>query len=404
MGMNNIKNKIITLSGEPVSGKGTAVKNLIKKLEELGYSKDQIHLESTGNDFRRYFNSIIDLILNLNNKDELVEICKRDELKQFFDNEDYRKILSKAIANLIKEDADLSCFSIQDANNREDFKEIRSIVDTLIDEKMKEKGKIINQEEHPNEIWIIDSRLAFYNIPEAFSVRLTTKPDVAGKRLYNDKTRGKEDSKYNDIKEATKEREERRIGEKKRYLKRYGVDLEDENNYDLIIDTSFSSPSDIAEVILECENYYEKNQEFGKKWTSPEELIPLQRERDTLGRGESGYDFEEIAESVKKKGYLPNQVIEVINVDNLNYIIEGHHRNFAAAYAGKTLVPYSVLAKNDEEIPNYRNTARERANSITLSYLYGHEWMLQKLNKSFSYGQKFPELCKNLKCKEGIEH
>ena len=32
MGMNNIKNKIITLSGEPVSGKGTAVKNLIKKL------------------------------------------------------------------------------------------------------------------------------------------------------------------------------------------------------------------------------------------------------------------------------------------------------------------------------------------------------------------------------------
>ena len=193
-------------------------------------------------------------------------------------------------------------------------------------------------------------------------------------------------------------------GEKERYLKRYGVDLEDENNYDLIIDTSFSSPSDIAEVILECENYYEKNQEFGKKWTSPEELIPLQGERDTWGRGESGYDFEEIAESVKKKGYLPNQVIEVINVDNLNYIIEGHHRNFAAAYAGKTLVPYSVLAKNDEEIPNYRNTARERANSITLSYLYGHEWMLQKLNKSFSYGQKFPELCKNLKCKEGIEH
>lgn len=404
MGMNNIKNKIITLSGEPVSGKGTVVKNLIKKLEELGYSKDQIHLESTGNDFRRYFNSIIDLILNLNNKDELVEICKRDELKQFFDNEDYRKILSKAIANLIKKDADLSYFSIQDANNSEDFKEIRSIVDTLIDEKMKEKGKIINQEEHPNEIWIIDSRLAFYNIPEAFSVRLTTKPDVAGKRLYNDKTRGKEDSKYNDIKEATKEREERRIGEKERYLKIYGVDLEDENNYDLIIDTSFSSPSDIAEVILECENYYEKNQEFGKKWTSPEELIPLQRERDTLERGESGHDFEEIAESVKKKGYLPNQVIEVINVDNLNYIIEGHHRNFAAAYAGKTLVPYSVLAKNDEEIPNYRNTARERANSITLSYLYGHEWMLQKLNKSFSYGQKFPELCKNLKCKEGIEH
>ena len=38
---------------------------LIKKLEEAGYSRDQIHLESTGNDFRRYFNSIIDLILKV---------------------------------------------------------------------------------------------------------------------------------------------------------------------------------------------------------------------------------------------------------------------------------------------------------------------------------------------------
>ena len=60
MGKNNVRNKIIALSGEPVSGKGTAVKNLIEILEISGYSKEQIHLESTGNDFRRYFNSIID--------------------------------------------------------------------------------------------------------------------------------------------------------------------------------------------------------------------------------------------------------------------------------------------------------------------------------------------------------
>ena len=255
MEKSNVKNKIIALSGEPVSGKGTAVKNLIKKLKELGYSEENIHLESTGNEFRRYFNSIIDLILNLNkSEEELKTIRERDELKQFFNNEDFRKALSKTIANLIKEDADLSHFSIQDANNREDFKEIRAIVDTLIDEGMREKGKIINQEEHPDEIWIIDSRLAFNNIPEAFSVRLTTNADVAGKRLFNDKSRGKEDNQYQNIEEAKMEREERRIGEKERYLKRYGVDLEDENNYDLIIDTSYASPSDIADVTEKIKN------------------------------------------------------------------------------------------------------------------------------------------------------
>ena len=404
MGKNNVRNKIIALSGEPVSGKGTAVKNLIEILEMSGYSKEQIHLESTGNDFRRYFNSIIDLIANLNNKEKLGEISSRTELKSFFDNEEYRQVLSKTIANLIKENIDLSNFSIQDANNREEFKSIRTIVDTLIDEGMKQKGKIINQEAHPNDIWIIDSRLAFHNIPEAFSVRLTTKPNVAGKRLFNDKTRGKEDSKYKSIEEATKEREERRIGEKERYLNRYGVNLEDEENYDLIIDTSYSTPSDIAEVILECEKCYATSQQFGKNWISPEELLPLQSERDTLGKGESGYNFEEIAESIKNKGYIPNQVIETINVDNLNYIIEGHHRNFAAAYAGKTLVPYNVLAKDDEEIPNYKNTARQRADSVTLNYLYGHEWMLQNIDKTFSYNKKFPKLCENLVNKEGREH
>ena len=220
MEKNNVKNKIITLSGEPVSGKGTTVKNLIKKLEEEGYSRENIHLISTGNEFRKYFNSIIDLILNLNNKEELEKIRKREELKQFFDNEDFRRALSKTIANLIKENSDLSHFSIQEANNREDFKAIRAIVDTIIDEGMKEKGKLINQEKHPNEIWIIDSRLAFNNIPEAFSVRLTTNADVAGKRLFNDKTRGKEDSKYKSEEEAKIEREERRIGEKTRYLEK----------------------------------------------------------------------------------------------------------------------------------------------------------------------------------------
>ena len=396
MEKNNVKNKIITLSGEPVSGKGTAVKNLIKKLEEEGYSRENIHLISTGNEFRKYFNSIIDLILNLNNKEELEKIRKREELKQFFDNEDFRRALSKTIANLIKENSDLSHFSIQEANNREDFKAIRAIVDTIIDEGMKEKGKLINQEKHPNEIWIIDSRLAFNNIPEAFSVRLTTNADVAGKRLFNDKTRGKEDSKYKSEEEAKIEREERRIGEKTRYLEKYGVDLENENNYDLIIDTSYATPVDVADTILKCEQYYAEGKKFGKNWTSPETLLPLQTERDTIAKGQSGYNFEEISQNISQKGYFPSEIIEVVNVDKINYIIEGHHRNFAAAYAGKTLVPYITIAKDDENIDSYGNTARDRASSIKLNNLLGHEWIIQNSNKDFSYKKRFPDLYNKL--------
>ena len=61
MDENKIKNKIIAISGEPVSGKGTTVKKMIEKLKEQGYTDEQIHLETTGNDFRRYFRSWEDL-------------------------------------------------------------------------------------------------------------------------------------------------------------------------------------------------------------------------------------------------------------------------------------------------------------------------------------------------------
>lgn len=391
-----IKNKIIAISGEPVSGKSTVVKEMIKKLEEQGYTQTQIHFESTGHDFRKYFNSIIDLIMNLNNKEELKEISEREELKYIFSNEEYRQILNESIASLIKKHVDLSNITIEQANNSSDFNDIRKIVDKLIDEGMKEKGKKINETEHPDDIWIIDSRLAFYNIPEAISVRLTTTPEVAGERLYNDKSRGKEDSKYKSVEEAKKEREQRRIGENKRFLEKYGVDLEDENNNDLIIDTSYAKPSDVADVILQCEKYYEEGKKFGKKWASPRIFLPMQNERQTLEGGTAVYSFEEMIESINKYGYLPSQSIEVVNVDGLNYIIEGHHRNFAAAYVGKSLIPYEVIAKDDEKINLYGGIARERAGSIRLNYLYGHEGFIEKSNPGFSYSKMFPELYKKI--------
>ena len=51
------KNKIITISGQPVTGKGTTVKRIIEKLSEQGYSEENIHVITTGHEFRNYFNS-----------------------------------------------------------------------------------------------------------------------------------------------------------------------------------------------------------------------------------------------------------------------------------------------------------------------------------------------------------
>lgn len=399
-----VKNKIIALSGQPVTGKGTAVKGIIEKLKIGGYKEENIHVISTGEEFRNYFNSISEFIRNFENPNKLKELSNNEYLKAISENREYRDILINTIKTLKENNIDNKSISIEEANNLKEFNNLRKIVDTLIDTGIEAEGKRINKEARPNDIWIIDSRLAFNNIPEAFSVRLVTTPEIAGKRLFNDKNRGEEDSNYKNVEEAIEAREKRRIGEQERYKKRYGVDLEDEDNYDLIIDTSYSQVQDVSDTILTCMDRYIEDKFFTKNWTSPKTLLPLQRERDTLAHGMM-YTFEELIETIKEEGYDPSSDIEVVEVDGIKYIIEGHHRNFCSAYIGKTLVPYTIIAKDDESIPGFKDSARTRVEGLSENHLLGHEQFFEHNTDSrFSYEDVYPGIYRKIKEKQGIEH
>ena len=398
--MDKIKNKIIALSGQPVTGKGTTTKALIEKLKEDGYKAENIHVISTGNEFRRYFNILIDFIRNLNNDEKIKELSETKEMKDIMSSLERRLHFINTISKIKNNDIDLENFSIEQANNLDELKEIRSIIDTLIDEGIKKKGIEINSVNNPDEIWIVDSRLAFSNIPDAFSVRLTATPEVAAKRLFNDSTRGKEDSSYKSLEEAKTAREKRRMGEQERYKERYGVDLEDPNNYDLIIDTSFASIDDTADVILDCLEHYVDNKPFTKNWTTPKELLPMQGIRETDGRAEE-YTLDEMVEIINKNGFLADKPIEVVEASGYKGIIEGHHRNFACAILGKTLIPYEVIAKDDEKIPYGGGTARQRIDSLNLTNLFDHEVLFEKNGEKFSYNSVYPGIYNRLREKEG---
>lgn len=389
----NIRNKIITLSGEPVSGKGTTNNEIYKKLLEQGFLEENIHRISTGDNFRKYTVSMIDIIREIINNDNLDYLDIPDYIRPIFNNKKFRDNIAKTIINFKNKNINLDNFTIKDANDSEEFSPIRDIIDKLIDEEIARQGKEINSEPRPNEVWIIDSRLAFHNIPEAFSVRLTTNSKIAGQRLYNDTSRGKEDNKYSSVLDAIEQREERKNIEIQRYIKKYNVNIADENNYDLIIDTSYSSTEDIANIILKCQKLYEEGKQFAKKWANPRIFLPLQSERDTLGRGiSSGMTLEEIAEEINKNGYIPTSKLEVICVDDIYYIIEGHHRNFASAYIGNTLVPYEVIAHDEEVLPGSNITAKQRAKFINSNWLYGHEQFFDEKNKPFSYKDIYPDV------------
>ena len=130
-------------------------------------------------------------------------------------------------------------------------------------------GREINSEERPNDVYIIDSRLAWHNIPESYAVRVTVDEEIAGQRVFNDQTRGSEDS-YETLEEAIEKTRQRKLGEIERYKDRYGVDLADPKNYDLIVDSSNLTPEELANIIINGEKEYREDK-FSKKDNNLEE-------------------------------------------------------------------------------------------------------------------------------------
>lgn len=389
------KNKIITISGQPVTGKGTTVKALVDKLKEMGYTEKQIHLEETGHRFREYFEKIIELLQNINDKEKAEELSRDESLKLVLSNEKNRKQLIEAATKLATQGVDIGNLDIAQYNQLEELSNVRKMVDYLIDDGIKTKFEKINQTSMPNDIWIVDSRLAFHNIPESFSVRLICDPDIAAQRLLNDTKRGKEDNKYKSLEEAKQARERRRIGENERYKRRYDVDLENSDNYNLIIDTSYSTVDDISDVILKCLECEKKQYNYAKTWTSPKRFLPMQK--ITLTDGRAKYTLNELEELISKNGYDPSEPIEVFEVDKMMAISEGHHRNFAMALLNKTLIPYEIIARDDEYMPGREITARKMFSGLNLSDIYDHEDGFKKWDPSFSYEDIYPNLYQKIK-------
>lgn len=97
---------------------------------------------------------------------------------------------------------------------------------------------------------VVDSRMAFHFIPESFKIRLKVNPYIAAERIMKDDDRASET--YSDIEEAVMMIEKRRESERERFLSYYKVDIEDDNAYDLIIDTSGKTPHQVFKIVTDA--------------------------------------------------------------------------------------------------------------------------------------------------------
>ncbi len=95
---------------------------------------------------------------------------------------------------------------------------------------------------------VVDSRLAWFFIPEAYKVYLTVDVRVAAERILNDPLRRSE--QYQSVEEAIEKITARKASENARYLRLYGADCSDMDNFDLVLDTTRRTIDEVCDVIL----------------------------------------------------------------------------------------------------------------------------------------------------------
>ena len=78
---------------------------------------------------------------------------------------------------------------------------------------------------------------------------LTVRDEVAGERIFKDTTRTSEHH-YKSIQKSVAAAIERHQLEAKRFQKNYGLDIDNKDNFDLVIDTTHLSPEQVCQAIL----------------------------------------------------------------------------------------------------------------------------------------------------------
>jgi len=94
---------------------------------------------------------------------------------------------------------------------------------------------------------ILDSRLWFFAQPNAFKILLDVSEEIAGERIYKAE---RDTDKQESLQAAIEEVHNRNKLDFERYIRLYNIDVRDQENYDLVIDTWDKTPQEIADIIL----------------------------------------------------------------------------------------------------------------------------------------------------------
>ncbi len=216
------------------------------------------------------------------------------------------------------------------------------------------------------ESFIIDSRMAWHFIPNSFKVSLLVKPTIATKRILNDLDRVSE--KTSSFEKTLQDLKDRKKSEVGRFKKLYNVECENPDNFNLIIDTSYSDPVHIVDLIIEQHQKWQNGIQYNKYWVSPKVLYPTQHVISL-----SREDSIQLNETIKENGFDCKFPVEIVDCKGFMLIWDGHKRTSASLFNNFDLIPIKVLDSETSEIMPGLTSDRFCSSNINLSWIYDWE-------------------------------
>jgi predicted cytidylate kinase len=217
--------------------------------------------------------------------------------------------------------------------------------------------------------FVVDSRLAWHLIPRAFKVHLVVHPRVGLKRIRQRTTAAES---YSTIEEALRSVAERSRSEVRRFSSYYGVRIDLLRNYDLVIDTTRISTSEVVGVIEPIVRAEPSAIALkARPWLllDPQRVRPTEQAVMRIGRPEMAT----LLESVSTEGFDDSCPIEVVRRDRSYYVLDGHRRLSAALSVGLSLVPAILLAEHEESLAGGVDVEEYLRGEVRDSWIYDWE-------------------------------
>jgi cytidylate kinase len=195
--------------------------------------------------------------------------------------------------------------------------------------------------------FVVDSRMAWHFLPASFKIYLSVDVYRAAERVMKDDQRSSEPA-YQSADDAVAKLAERKTSENKRYIHLYQADCANMDNFDVVVDSTHSSPQDTLDGIMALYKRWQQLSEQGKTinhyWLSPNHLYPVQ----PLAAPEQ---LQSLQQSMQQ-GFDDAHPVDVVQVNKRFYLYQGHKRAAAAISQAIAHIPVNIVATDEQATPD----------------------------------------------------